>query len=652
MKLINNIRLKNKIILIIVIIGTVSSITGNLVNYFYEISQTRQRLISDTQLHARLISEYCSLPLEFNYPENAKEVLQKLSIIESVCDGILYTSGDTVFAEYHRDQDRKLSMPPSLKTIDYFMADNYIHVRHLVQSKQGNEGYIYLRSKINWQSYILRQFISTLGLTVLMVLIIFLMAFYFERSISAPIIKLTRQMKLIANSDNYTLTENYQAKDEIGELYTGFNFMIDRIKIREKEKLEVLKELKISETQYQNLYENAPVMYISVEIASAKIIRYNYTLCRITGYSKDELIGRNIFEIYHLESQEKLTEVFNQFEISGSISNQEFKILKKNGETLNISVDSSAEYDENGNIIYSRSVWRDISEQKQAQDAEKEALAETKRLLEIADRSRRALLSVVEDEKIARNEISKLNQNLEQKVIERTSQLNAANKELETFTYSVSHDLKAPLRGIDGYSKLLLDNYSQNLNEEASHFINTIRSSTLQMNQLIEDLLQYSRLERSQMQVKPLKIRAVIETILKMNEDEIEANHFSVVLNVPDTEVIADSKGIQIALRNLIGNAIKFSKASPAPEINIGLEENPGYWIISVKDNGIGFDMKYNQRIFEIFQRLQRAEDYPGTGIGLAMVAKAMLRMNGKARADSVPGQGATFYLEIPKTNQ
>lgn len=652
MKLINNIRLKNKIILIIVIIGTVSSITGNLVNYFYEISQTRQRLISDTQLHARLISEYCSLPLEFNYPENANEVLQKLSIIESVCDGILYTSGDTVFAEYHRDQNMKLSMPPQLKTIDYFMADNYIHVRHLVQSKQGIEGYIYLRSKINWQSIILRQFISTLVLTALMVLIIFAMAFYFERSISAPIIKLTRQMKLIANSDNYTLTENYQAKDEIGELYTGFNFMIDRIKIREKEKLEALEELKISETQYQNLYENAPVMYISVEIASAKIIRCNDTLCRITGYSKDELIGRNIFEIYHQKSQKKLTEVFIQFKISGSISNQEFKILKKNGETLNISVDSSAEYDENGNIIYSRSVWRDISEQKQAQDAEKEALAETKRLLEIADRSGRALLSVVEDEKLARNEISKLNQNLEQKVIERTSQLNAANKELETFTYSVSHDLKAPLRGIDGYSKLLLDNYSQNLNEEASHFINTIRSSTLQMNQLIEDLLQYSRLERSQMQVKPLKIRAVIETILKMNEDEIEANHFSVVLNVPDTEVIADSKGIQIALRNLIGNAIKFSKASPAPEINIGLEENPGYWIISVKDNGIGFDMKYNQRIFEIFQRLQRAEDYPGTGIGLAMVAKAMLRMNGKARADSVPGQGATFYLDIPKTNQ
>lgn len=241
---------------------------------------------------------------------------------------------------------------------------------------------------------------------------------------------------------------------------------------------------------------------------------------------------------------------------------------------------------------------------------------------------------------------------LEQKISERTSQLQAANKELETFTYSVSHDLKAPLRGIDGYSKLLSDLYGNKLNDEANYFIETIRRSTTQMNQLIEDLLQYSRLERSNLQIKPLKIRSVVESILKINEEEVTQNNFAIKINVPDIKILADSNGIQIALRNLIENAIKFTKKVDNPEITITLEENSQNWIISVSDNGIGFDMKYSERIFEIFQRLQRAEDFPGTGIGLAMVAKAVQRMNGSVRSVSAPGEGATFYLEIPKSNQ
>jgi PAS domain S-box-containing protein len=238
---------------------------------------------------------------------------------------------------------------------------------------------------------------------------------------------------------------------------------------------------------------------------------------------------------------------------------------------------------------------------------------------------------------------------LEERVKRRTEQLQAVNKELETFTYSVSHDLKAPLRGIDGYSKLLLDLYGSSLNDEAKHFISTIRSSTLQMNQLIEDLLQYSRLERSQILNEPLNLMPVIHSILKVNDDQITKFNFNIKVNVNDNGVIADSGGMQIVLRNLIENAIKFSKSVPNPEIKISLEENTESWTLSVKDNGVGFDMKYSQRIFEIFQRLHRAEEYPGTGIGLAMVSKAVQRMNGRVWAESMPGQGATFYIEIPK---
>ena len=257
-------------------------------------------------------------------------------------------------------------------------------------------------------------------------------------------------------------------------------------------------------------------------------------------------------------------------------------------------------------------------------------------------------IDITEEKKI-KAEITTLNAELENKVKQRTIQLEAINKELGTFTYSVSHDLKAPLRGIDGYSKLLLDIYKPELNEEAQSFIEKIRSSTLQMNQIIDDLLDYSRLERSQLQIGKIKIKDLINSVLSMYTEELEAGYFQLNTKIEDIEIVADSKGLVIAFRNLIENAIKFTKEKTNPTIKIEIKETDTSWIISVNDNGIGFDMQYHHKIFDIFQRLQRAEDFPGTGIGLALVSKAMQRMHGKTWAESVLAVGSTFYLEIPK---
>lgn len=257
-------------------------------------------------------------------------------------------------------------------------------------------------------------------------------------------------------------------------------------------------------------------------------------------------------------------------------------------------------------------------------------------------------IDITEEKKI-KAEITTLNAELENKVKQRTIQLEAINKELGTFTYSVSHDLKAPLRGIDGYSKLLLDIYKPALNDEAQSFIEKIRSSTLQMNQIIDDLLDYSRLERSQLQIGKIKIKELIKSVLSMYTKELEAGYFQLNTKIEDIEIVADSKGLVIAFRNLVENAIKFTKGKTNPTIKIEIEETDASWIISVNDNGIGFDMQYHHKIFDIFQRLQRAEDFPGTGIGLALVSKAMQRMHGKTWAESVLAVGSTFYLEIPK---
>lgn len=256
----------------------------------------------------------------------------------------------------------------------------------------------------------------------------------------------------------------------------------------------------------------------------------------------------------------------------------------------------------------------------------------------------------VTDRRAAEQRVRALNVELEERVKERTAQLAAANAELETFAYSVSHDLKAPLRSIDGYGKLLLHDYGEKLGEEGREFIENVRRATLQMNNLIDDLLAYSRIERQQLSLDELEIEAVVQLALGERREELAAREIELKLALPPRLAAkADLDGLLIVLRNLIENAIKFTRDATPPRIEIGGRENPHSVEIWVRDNGIGFDMKFQERIFEIFQRLQRAEEYPGTGVGLALVRRALTRMGGRVRCESSPGQGATFFVELPR---
>lgn len=238
------------------------------------------------------------------------------------------------------------------------------------------------------------------------------------------------------------------------------------------------------------------------------------------------------------------------------------------------------------------------------------------------------------------------NINLESKVDERTAQLFAKSKELESFCYSVSHDLRAPLRGIDGYSRLLLEDHHEQLNEEGRRFLKNVRTATKHMTDLIEDLLAYSRLERRGVSTAAVELSSLVSSVLNRWHDSCKNVHLTV--EVGDLHVNADPEGLAIALRNLIDNALKFSQYAAEPSIEIRAQAAGGHCILSVRDNGIGFDMRFYDKIFEMFQRLHRTEEYPGTGIGLAMVHKAMERVGGRVWAESQLGAGAIFYLELP----
>ena len=261
------------------------------------------------------------------------------------------------------------------------------------------------------------------------------------------------------------------------------------------------------------------------------------------------------------------------------------------------------------------------------------------------------LYGAVRDVTISRRaelEIRQLNADLERRVAERTGELASAVRELETFAYSVAHDLKAPLRAVDGYSRILLEEHAGALNAEAGELLGRLRRGAQRMALLVDGLLAYSRIERRELRPGPMELADVVRAVLAELGDEIESRGAEVVVRVSGTVVHADREGLAIILRNLVGNALKYSRADRPPRIEIVAREAESKVLLSVADDGIGFDMRYHDRVFEVFQRLHRLEDYGGTGIGLALVKKAAERMKGRVWAESEPNRGSTFYVELP----
>ena len=254
-------------------------------------------------------------------------------------------------------------------------------------------------------------------------------------------------------------------------------------------------------------------------------------------------------------------------------------------------------------------------------------------------------------------QVREMTEQLEQKVEQRTQQLHESvqrlqivNRELESFTYSASHDLRTPLRGIEGFSELLLEEHAEQLDDQGREYLQRIQRATLHMSQLVNDLLAYSRLQQLTEQSEPVDLAACVHTVAAPFRDELEARHGQLSVEMPDDlRVQANPKGLAIVLRNLIDNALKFTPASDAPRVRIEAQAVGDRVRLSVSDQGIGFDMKYHDRIFGMFQRLHRQDQIPGTGIGLALVQKAVERMGGSIHAESAPGQGARFEADLPR---
>ena len=366
-------------------------------------------------------------------------------------------------------------------------------------------------------------------------------------------------------------------------------------------------QLKETSNYLNNLfdYANAPIIVWDPQF---RITRFNHAFERLTGISAGEAIGKQLDIVFPVNRKAESMKLINRTMSGERWEVVEIAIQSKDGKEHIVLWNSATLFDEDGKkMVATIAQGQDITERKQAEE-----------------------------------EVNKLNETLKY----RAAELETSNKELETFAYSVSHDLRAPLRSMQGFSQALLEDYSSVLNDQGKDYLRRIQNSAELMAQLIDDILQLSRLTRSDMHLDNVNLSEMTgmisaELIQSQPKRKVE------FVITPGLTAQGDEKLLRVALNNLLENAWKFTSKSELARIEFNATEKDGHKVFFVRDNGVGFDMKYVDKLFSPFQRLHSSNEFPGTGIGLASVQRIVHRHSGQVWAEGKVGEGATFYFTL-----
>jgi PAS domain S-box-containing protein len=403
------------------------------------------------------------------------------------------------------------------------------------------------------------------------------------------------------------------------------------------------------EEYFSQLFEKAPLGYQSLDI-NGYLVDVNQAWLDQLGYTRNEVIGRSFGDFLIPEQVKLFNERFPLFKATGE-AHVVFDMLRQNNSSINTLIDGRVRYDEQGNFLQTQCILTDLTERRRAEEQLSSVNNQLEKMLETSNKSRIVLLSLLEDQKKVEEEIQRLNLELEQRVLDRTVQLNAANQELEAFSYSVSHDLRAPLRALDGFSSALIADYTNQLDEQGKHYLTRIKEAANRMGQLIEDLLNLSKVTRRDFNQESVDLSKMVHSICK--ELQVINTDRKIELKIQDDiSVMADSHLIKIALENLFQNAFKFTGKQDQAIIRFGMKKIDNEKVYFVSDNGVGFNMEYAGKLFSPFQRLHGMNEFPGTGIGLVTVHRIITRHGGRIWPEAKENQGVTFYFTIGGINE
>lgn len=404
----------------------------------------------------------------------------------------------------------------------------------------------------------------------------------------------------------YTIVKATGTYDHNSNLAEVVGYIQD---ITNRKEIEVA--LRKSEERYRSLIETTNDWIWEID----DNFRFTYSSLKvqtILGYERTNVIGQSIFDLIAANKRKAVQDEFSELALhQEAFVGKEFSFENADGDVTIFETSGIPLFDNSGIFLGYRGIAKDITERKKTE-----------------------------------LQIARMNDELENTVVERTKMLRIANKELEAFSYSVSHDLRAPLRSIDGFSQALIEDYGNELDEIAQNYLSRVRSAAQKMSTLIDDMIKLAKVSRTELAKKTISLTEIAESIAEMlrEQDPDRTARFHIEENLV---VTGDKNLMKVALQNLMGNAWKFTSKAEETIIEVGKTTIKGETVYFVRDNGAGFDMNYAKKLFTPFQRLHKESDFPGTGIGLSTVQRIIHRHLGKIWAEGDVGKGAVFYFSM-----
>jgi PAS domain S-box-containing protein len=437
----------------------------------------------------------------------------------------------------------------------------------------------------------------------------YFLAWKLQSIISSPLLELAAVTEKISREDDYSLQVVYEGKDEIGLLFNGFNNMLKQIHQRRLERDQAEQALRKGKAKLQTIIESSPYAILVTDL-NGEVLECNQESLEMFGFfDRAEFIGQKSMDFIAAEDRLLVKENLKKIRHDLVQKNFRYHLVKPDGTIFPAEVSAS---------------------RLQNPDNESEAFV--------------ILIKDITEQKQAEAKIAQLNEELERRVIERTMELETANNELKEFAYIVSHDLKAPLRGISQLSQWLIHDYASHFDASGKEMLNLLIGRAKRMSNLIDGILQYSRVGRSKVNYVTVDLKKLVQEVIDLLTPPAHIR-IEIVTDLP--VVMGDNVRLEQVFQNLIGNAIKFMDKAEGL-IHIGCEEADQFWKFWIKDNGPGIDLKYHERIFQIFQSLMPRDELESTGIGLTLVKKIITLYGGKVWLESEIGAGTTFYFTLP----